>query len=225
MIKAVVFDLDHTLFDRHGTLRKLVPAFRQNFKVKKDITDEEIGDKWVYADDHFVYFGWQYILFYLAENGIFEEVPPFDEYRSFVYKYFAKVAVSFPDTSGMLDELRRDGYKIGLITNGSHSLQYKKLYMLNITDKFDEIIVSGDVMIDKPDRDIFYMMCEKFCFDPSDMVYVGDNPINDIEGARKAGYKTIWMKSTGFWEETILPADRTVCSVAEIPDAVRSLDI
>ena len=44
MIKAVVFDLDHTLFDRHGTLKSLVPKLREEFSVNEKMTDEEISE-------------------------------------------------------------------------------------------------------------------------------------------------------------------------------------
>lgn len=224
MIRAVIFDLDHTLFDRHATLMTIAAEFRKAFNVKSGVTDEEIGEKWIYADDHFIYFGWEYVFSYLIENGIFEVPPQFGEYSSFLYRHFAKVAVPFPETIPMLKALRKNGYKLGLITNGGHMLQYKKLEMLSLTDKFDEIIISGDVMADKPDRDIFFIMCEKFSLSPDELVYVGDNPVNDIEGARNAGFKTIWMNTTGFWQEEIPPADLSVTEVSQILSAVKKLD-
>lgn len=223
MIKAVIFDLDHTLFDRHGTLREVAKYFRKEFEVSPSITDEEIAEKWIYADDHFVYDGWEYIFAYLVENGVFAVPPEYCDYRSFVYKYFAQIAVSFEETIPMLKNLRNQGYKTGLITNGGHSLQYKKLEMLNLTKYFDEIIVSGDVMIDKPDKEIFLIMSDKLSIAPEDMIYVGDNPKNDIKGARSAGYKTIWMKSTGLWQYGLDPADEEADRVEEIPALVEKI--
>lgn len=223
MIKAVIFDLDHTLFDRHGTLRKIAPQFRTEFNVKDSVTDEEIAEKWIYADDHFVYDGWQYIFAYLVENGIFETPPEYTEYRSFVYKTFAKTAVAFDETIPMLTALKNQGYRTGLITNGGHSLQYKKLEMLGLAPYFDEIIVSGDVMTDKPDKEIFLIMADKLSLSPSEMIYVGDNPVNDIKGARSAGYKTIWMKSTGFWQYGLDPADEEADRVEDVPALVEKI--
>ena len=40
-LKAVIFDLDHTLFDRHGTLREVAKQFRYAFRVKEGVTDED----------------------------------------------------------------------------------------------------------------------------------------------------------------------------------------
>ena len=223
-IRAVIFDLDHTLFDRHGTLREVAKQFRYSFRVKEGVTDEEIARLWCYADDHFVYDGWKYVLAYLVENGVFEEEPPYDEYCSFVYENFARTAVRFEETIPTLLLLKKRGCSIGLITNGNHALQYKKLKMLGLSDAFDEIIVSGDVMVDKPDSEIFLMMSEKLVLPPSQMVYVGDNPRNDIAGAREAGYHTIWMKSTGMWDSEISPADETVERVEQVPAAVERIE-
>ncbi len=224
MIKAVVFDLDHTLFDRHGTLRSLVPSLRKEFDVNSELSDEAIGDLWCYADDNFVYFGWENIWGYLKENNVFNVAPSFEDYRSFIYKYFAITAVPFSDTKPMLQKLRTLGYKTGLITNGNHALQYSKIDMLSLRACFDEIIVTGDYEIHKPDKEIFDIMREKFVFSPAEMVYVGDNPINDIKGARGAGWKTVWMNSTGYWDEAIARADREVKAVGEVIDAVLSLE-
>jgi putative hydrolase of the HAD superfamily len=223
-LKAVIFDLDHTLFDRHGTLREVAKQFRHSFRIREGVTDEEIARLWCYADDHFVYDGWKYVLAYLSENGVFEEPPLYDDYRSFVYENFARTAVRFDETMPMLLTLKKRGYAVGLITNGNHALQYRKLQMLGLQYIFDEIIVSGDVMVEKPDREIFRMMCEKLSLEPSQMVYVGDNPRNDIAGARGAGYHTVWMRSTGMWDYEVAPADESVDRVEEIPAAVERIE-
>ena len=225
MIKAVIFDLDHTLFDRHSTLKSLVPELRKEFSVNVEMSDEKIGECWCYADDHFVYLGWERIHAYLIEKGVFVTAPPFEEYCSFMYKHFQITAVPFPGTIPMLEELRSRGYKTGLITNGFPYLQYAKVDLLGLRPYFDEIIVTGDYGVHKPDRKIFDIMREKLGFSPEEMVYVGDNPINDIDGARGAGWKTIWMKSTLYWEEKIEPADREVFTVNEVIDAVNSLEV
>lgn len=224
MIKAVVFDLDHTLFDRHGTLRTLVPRLREEFSVNKDLSDEEIGDLWCYADDNFVYFGWENIHGYLIHQGVFTEAPSFEDYRSFIYKYFSITAVPFPETVPMLKKLHSLGYKTALITNGDHALQYAKIDMLSLREHFDEIIATGDYSVHKPDKEIFDIMRNKFVFNPDEMVYVGDNPINDIKGARNAGWKTVWMNSTGYWDESVDRADREVTAVSQIVDTILSLE-
>ncbi len=223
MIKAVVFDLDHTLFDRHSTLKIVAKYFRATFEMNPDITDEEFSQKWIYADDTFVYSGWQYIYENLIENGVFKTVPPFEEYRDFVVEHFHHNAVSFPETIPMLRKLKEQGFKVALITNGQHELQYRKIDMLGLRDAFDEIIVSGDVKVDKPDKEIFLIMARRLGIEAEQMIYVGDHPVNDIEGAASAGCKTIWMKCKSSLIECKIPPDETVLSVEEVPFAVEKI--
>lgn len=199
MIKAVVFDLDHTLFDRYATINKLVPQLRKHFDLNDGITDEFFIQELSYADKHFVHKGWRGIYNYLVEKGIFKTVPSFSEYTEIVLRHFKHLAEKYEFAVPTLEKIRSMGYKIGLITNGNATLQYKKLEMLELTDEFDEIIVSGDTPYEKPDKRIFFMMAEKMGIEPHEMMYVGDHPLNDIEGSRNAGCVSVWVKTTGTW--------------------------
>lgn len=199
MIKAVVFDLDHTLFDRYATIKKLVPQLRKHFDLGDGITDEYFIQELSYADKHFVHKGWEGIYNHLVSKGIFKTLPGFAEYTEIVLRHFRHIAEKYDFAEPTLKKIKSKGYKIGLITNGSHELQYKKLGMLELTDLFDEIIVSGDTPYQKPDERIFLMMAEKMGVEPSEMMYVGDHPLNDVDGSRKAGCVSVWVKTTGTW--------------------------
>ena len=199
MIKAVVFDLDHTLFDRYATIQKLVPQLRKHFDLGDGITDEYFIHELSYADKHFVHKGWEGIYKHLVSKGIFKTLPGFAEYTEIVLRHFRHIAEKYDFAEPTLKKIKSKGYKIGLITNGSHELQYKKLGMLELTDLFDEIIVSGDTPYQKPDERIFLMMAERMGVEPSEMMYVGDHPLNDVDGSRKAGCVSVWVKTTGTW--------------------------
>lgn len=224
MIKAVVFDLDHTLFDRHSTLRAIVPMLRRRFSVNENMTDGDIGDIWCEADDTLVYSGWENIHKSLCEKGVFVEMPSFEDYREFLLGEFHFTAAAFPETVPMLSYLREKGYKTGLITNGYSKLQNAKIDLLGIRELFTEIIITGDYEIHKPDTRIFDIMREKLSLNPEEIVYVGDNPVNDIIGARNAGWKTVWIKSTGYWDDSIQRAHAEVNSVTEIINAINDAE-
>jgi hypothetical protein len=58
-----------------------------------------------------------------------------------------------------------------------------------------------------------------------ELMYVGDHPINDIDGSRNAGYTPVWVKTTGYWcFEEIPRAEYEVETVAEIPDLVAQIN-
>ena len=223
MLRAVFFDLDHTLFDRHKTLCACVPYLRRRFAVTEEKTDGEIGALWCYADDHFVYDGWEYIFAYLVERGVFTDPPKYETYRSFVYDVYAKVAVRFEYVLPMLEMLKRGGYLVGLVTNGTHALQYRKLEMIGLSYVFDAVVVSGDAGVEKPDREIFLLACEKLGVSPEECVYVGDNRKNDVDGAAGAGMKTVWLRSTNPTQRGRFAPDATVDDLKNLPAVIQKL--
>ena len=225
MIKAIIFDLDHTLFDRHGTLTAIVPALRRAFHVNAALSDAEIAAVWCYADDHYVYDGWSYILAYLTEKGVFTDPPQYPEYRSFIFREFARVAVPFPYALPMLRRFKKQGLLVGLITNGQHALQYSKLEHTGLEYVFDEIVISGDIGIEKPDREIFDYTCERLGITPAEAVYVGDNRKNDIDGAAGAGMRTVWIKSTNPGQTGKHDPDAVIGDLRDLPEALEQFGI
>ena len=199
MIKGAVFDLDHTLFDRYATLRKIMPAFCAHFDITDGMTIEKAGDLLEYADRHFVHIDWQTILKYLTENGMFRTSPEFEDYSEFLLSSFRKTAVEFSFTKPMLTKLRDSGIKTGLITNGKSETQRAKLGLLGLEPYFDEILISGEFGKGKPSKEPFIAMAERLGLEPNELIYAGDHPKYDVDASRKAGYTPFWIKTTGTW--------------------------
>ena len=91
--------------------------------------------------------------------------------------------------------------------------------LLGIRELFDIIVVSGecaekicgdpmDRKYEKPAPDIFLYAAAQLGVKPEELYYVGDNPINDVTGARNAGMVPVWIRSRSPW----------VLSNAEIPE-------
>ena len=224
MIKAVVFDLDHTLFDRYETLRSVVPQFKYGFKIAEGITDEYIYDQISWADKQYVHRGWTEIFAHLCNCGIFAEKPTYEEYVEYLVSLFKKTAVIYPFTVSVLTEIREQGFKVGLITNGIHSTQSAKIDVLGIRDYFDSIIISGDTPYSKPEAGVFRLMADNLQVDVTEMIYVGDHPKFDVDGSRKAGCTPVWVRTTGTWvfpeiEKPLLQID----SVEELPSITKRI--
>ena len=225
MIKGVVFDLDHTLFDRYATLTKIAPYFCSYFDVADGWTAERLAPVWCDADRNFVHFGWEAIVRSLAEQGVFRTVPEQKVYNTFVFGMFQRIAVPFDCTKSLLDDLRADGYKTGLITNGISETQRGKLRLLGIEDSFDSLLITGEFGVYKPAPEPFLACAERLGCAPSELLYVGDHPANDVDASRNAGYVPVWVRTTGSWvfpeiEQPALQIDH----VREIPALLRSLN-
>lgn len=77
-------------------------------------------------------------------------------------------------------------YKIALLSNISHDWMTDILSYFNSKNLFDEIVLSGDVNIVKPDSRIFKLMADKLGINPEECIMVDDLASN-VNGARLAG--------------------------------------
>ena len=214
MIKAAVFDLDHTLFDRYATLKQIVFTTEPELlPFRTDTPREEVAEKWIYADKNFIHLGWDRVRQFFNENNMLrDEARDKDIFREYAMPCFKKVAVPYEFTLPTLNKLKQMGLKLGLITNGPSDLQRAKLKLLGLENIFDEVIISGEAGYHKPDIEIFNIAAARLGLAPGEMFYIGDNPLNDVETSRRAGYVPVWVRTTGTWvmpeiEKPVLQVD------------------
>ena len=98
-------------------------------------------------------------------------------------------------TISILELAKENNVKLGIITNGPSEHQWAKIKALGIESWIsrENIIVSGDYGINKPDVRIFEIMQEKLQLPNASLYYIGDSIENDIVGANNAGWKAIWI--------------------------------
>ena len=229
MIKGVVFDLDHTLFDRYATLRAVLPEMykRMRDKIPAHLGETDFIENLIKIEKLHIYHGWAYTGKKLVEAGVFLKGTTGEEIWECIYKYCWPIAaVKYPFTDSVLTDLREMGLKVGLITNGSVPSQSLKLDLLNLWECFDEVIICDDENYpSKPDVTAFNQMSKRLEIAPNELLYVGDNPYNDVRGAWNSGYIPVWVKTTGIWpEEFEKAADYAVDDVSEIPDLVKKIN-
>jgi putative hydrolase of the HAD superfamily len=107
---------------------------------------------------------------------------------------FGGLTVPFPEMLEVLECLKGK-YKLGIITNGYSSVQREKIRKVNITEYFDDIIVSGEQPFAKPDPRIFELACKNLGVKPEEAIFVGDYYPNDIAGALSAKIMPIWISN------------------------------
>lgn len=102
-------------------------------------------------------------------------------------------AVPFEDTMQVLKAVRTR-FTTGIVTNGFNRMQYAKIKKYGLAEAVDFCLVSEEVQSHKPDQRIFEIALEKAGNFPAEQVlFVGDNPVNDIEGALHAGLQPIFF--------------------------------
>lgn len=92
----------------------------------------------------------------------------------------------------LVDRLRADGFRLGILSNGFKEVQYNKMKSSGLDDKFDTIVLSDDIEINKPDIRIYRYAEQKAGVGPDRCIMIGDNDSTDIAGALDAGWIAVW---------------------------------
>jgi len=94
-----------------------------------------------------------------------------------------------PDVRDVVLELDRRGYILGIIANTITETEIPDwLVDDGLTDYFKTVILSSKVAIRKPNPQIYLDAAKEVNVLPEHCVYVGDNPVRDVEGAQAAGF-------------------------------------
>jgi len=113
--------------------------------------------------------------------------------------------------------LLKNGFKIGLLTNGAPDLQREKISASGLAPVFDAIAVSGEHGIGKPRPEIFHILLDSLRVPADASVMVGNSLARDIAGAQKAGIaRTIWLKVPGSEEYADVTPDHTITGLHEL---------
>jgi FMN phosphatase YigB (HAD superfamily) len=94
----------------------------------------------------------------------------------------------FDDVRPLLDELKRRGYRLGILTNNPPRSQRQKIAACGFQDCFDEIVYTQELGAEKPARDGFVEIARRLKLAPEQLVMTGDHLYSDIGGALGAGY-------------------------------------
>lgn len=97
----------------------------------------------------------------------------------------------WPGTFEMLDACR--GFRLGIVSNTQRAYTETELRMLGLWGYFEIVVFSSDVLACKPDPVLFDTALAELGVEPSDVLYVGDNPHDDVLGASRAGIRTILL--------------------------------
>ncbi len=97
----------------------------------------------------------------------------------------------FPEVLPVLSSLRH--YRLGMITNGLHHHQWKKILSNNLTGFFETVVISSDVGYGKPHPVIFQEALSCLMVEPEEACMVGDSLENDIAGAKAVSLRAIWI--------------------------------
>lgn len=221
IIRGLLFDLDNTLIDREAAFHRFATCFyEERLRDATPMTQDEAVSKMVlwdedgYVDRLVMFAKWAAEW---PEAGLDpEQLVPW--YRLEMKQY---VEADF-DTNGLLSDLNERRVPWGIVTNGSTIGQHVACKAAGLDQLAPFIIVSEAAGYKKPDTRIFRDALNRTGLSsPEHVLFVGDNPIADIDGAKRFGMMTAWVRRGRRYPDDLEPPDFVVDHVAELRSIVR----
>ncbi|MBQ3069505.1 MAG: riboflavin biosynthesis protein RibF [Clostridia bacterium] len=191
--RAVLFDFDDTLQNRPAAFHRYAVYFLSTYAPH--LTGEAFDDalRVIKALNNSGYV--DYIRFFTEmPKAVGVTAPPpaevlFKEYQ----RIFPTYVQLFDGARDTLEALRAKGYLLGIVTNGPLVQQHRKLDVSGLRPLLDTVAVSTEEAVAKPDTELFLRAAARLGLAPSQCVFVGDHPQNDIDGALTAGMQAIFL--------------------------------
>ncbi|HBQ96297.1 MAG: hypothetical protein C7B43_11695 [Sulfobacillus benefaciens] len=194
--KAVLFDLDDTLYDRFPAIRTYaVRYFQRDFQeLLAPLDSGVLAELMVEADGGPLRSGKEAMQALQRSLPWIQSVPDWESLMRHWFTYFPLCSERTAEMEETLDTLRQRGFKLGVVTNGQGPGQNQKIDTLGIRPYLDAISISGEIGIKKPYAGIFQHALQQLNVNPRDVWFVGDNPVMDIYGAYRMGLTPIWIR-------------------------------
>lgn len=220
MIKAVIFDLDGTLLNRKESLENFInEQYERLHHLFSSIPKDKFISRFLELDNNG----------YVWKDKVYEQlITEFNlsqvSWEMLLQDYleqFKYHCVGFPHIVDMLEDLKNNNIALGMITNGFTRFQLDNIEALGIEKYFQVILVSEAEGMKKPNPEIFLKALSKLEVKPSESIYIGDHPKNDVEAAQTIGMKAIWKKNEEF---SMKEADAIIENYLELPLIIKNLN-
>jgi len=188
-IRAVIFDLDDTLFPERAFARSGFQAVAKTYPDLFGDPDTTCRELETLLDTPYrprIFNEW------LSRRGLGE---PFDQLVPAIvqtYRTHKPNIELYPDAVASLRALR-ESYRLGLITDGHSPTQWNKIDALFLRPRLDEMIVTSDIGPEfaKPHTKSFEMMAQCLAVEPQECAYVADNPMKDFVAPNELEWLTV----------------------------------
>lgn len=207
--QAVVFDLDGTVVD---SVELIVTSFQHALRevLGKEVSREE-AVSWVGRPLR------EQMELFSPEHAD-ELVRAYQEYNHREHDRMVKL---YDGITHLLEDLRRHGAKIGLVTSKSRHTTEMAFSLTGIGEYFDATVCAYESPGNKPSPDPIIACLGQLGVEPAQAVYVGDSPA-DIQAARAAGVRCLAV-TWGVFSEAVLAAenpDKVVHTIVELREAL-----
>ena len=225
--EIIIFDADETLFDFKKSERD---AFK-NTMLEFNMEYDENYQLKIYHDINTIIWK-EFEEGFIAQEKLkverFKRLSDklninFDEYefaKSYM-KHLANGSFLYEDSLELVKKLHNN-YKLSIVTNGLKNVQDNRIRKSIIAKYFEDIIISEEVKVSKPNPKIFeYALRNINHADKSKVLMVGDSLTSDIQGGINFGIDTCWYNPSGFKNITGITPTYEISNLMELKDTLK----
>lgn len=231
-IRAVTFDLDDTLWDVEPAIERaerdlrawldancpdMAKRYDRNalFEVRGEIVaktprlQHDVSELRV-----------QVLKTALVRTG--REAPEAERLARAGFEVFlsSRHAIEYYEHAVEVLRILRRRYVIGALTNGNADVR-----RLDVGPLFHFAIQAGDVGSSKPEPAMFEEAMRRTRLRPSEIVHVGDHLVNDVAGAKRLGWRTVWVNRAGAPRPAAADAaDGEIACLSELPAVIDRIE-
>ena len=125
----------------------------------------------------------------------------------------------FPDAISTLKQLKMEGIKLALVTNGASEAQRAKINKFDLEQYFLHVQIEGEAGVGKPELKAYEIAMEKLNVLATETWMVGDNIDWEVIAPQKLGIFSIWRDPRGYGilpEGTLAKPDRIITKLSEL---------
>lgn len=219
-IRAIAFDLDDTLWDvgpvivraeerLQEWLREHCPRIAERVSVEDmRAARERLARSEPHNAHDFTYLRLTALAGHARECGYAEEVA---EHAFRVFFAARNDLQPYADVQPALERLR-SRYTLASLSNGNADLE-----LIGLAPLFSLSLNARQIGAAKPHPRCFQHLARDLRLEPRSILYVGDDPLLDVEAARAAGLRTAWMnRALAPWPSDLRPADFDVTDCMQL---------
>ena len=201
MTRAVLFDLDDTLFDHRTSARAALSEVHRRHAAGVDFTRFEALHTGHLEELHAEVLAGRLSIDdarrerfrrLFAAVGVDADAAAVDRIAA-AYRAGYVAARRVVEGAAALLEAVRAHARVAIVSNNLLAEQRDKLHFCGIASLVDELVVSEEVGVSKPDPAIFEVALARLGVQAGEAVMFGDSWTADIAGAARAGIRAVWF--------------------------------
>lgn len=209
-VKAVIFDIDDTMYDYTAGDKAAKSAAREYCRCHLAVEADKF-DEWYECADRLMVGRIGYscgsvhnrLIRFQCMMELLKK-PLFPHVKALYQLYWGTLLKGVepqPGLKELMKRLKEQKIQIGVGTNMTAFMQYEKLEYLGVGEMVDWMVTSEECGVEKPNPKFFELCVSKSGFSAKECLFIGDSLKGDAEGALECGLNAVWYTALGQQED------------------------